>query len=258
MGLLEAFQYQVPAEMLARLTSLVNGLAGDPGASPVIQQGIVPSARLVMSAQPSNNDTIGIGATTFKFVSALGAAASQVQVLIGGSAAATLASLVKAINGTVSALEWVEATTPFAVTVLADAVSTSLRIRYASARGGNPIDAVSTSIALAEAITASADIWNAANLNVSGENSNTGQLFSSGQVTITAQMITNGSFDVELPFGPGSIGNFGYSVRTSTGAGSRATTDTVTASGSTLHISLAGSASPALQAGDIVSFWATT
>src|SRR4051812_22281631 len=65
-----------------------------------INQGTVPSTRLVMSAQPTANDTIGIGGVTFTFKAALAAAGATVQVLIGASAAATLASLVKAVNGT--------------------------------------------------------------------------------------------------------------------------------------------------------------
>lgn len=248
---------QLPVELANRLATVVGGLTGDPNATPVVAQGVVPSARLVMSAQPTNNDTIGIGGTTFIFLNTLVAATANVQVLIGASAAATLANLVNAINGNAATAgsTWVEATTPFAAHVLADSVSTSLRIRLATARGITPaIAGVSGSVALTESITAAADIWNAANLNVAGTAPASGQLASNGQVAITAQMITNLSYLIELPFTPA---NFSYTARTSTGA-VRATTDTVAISGNGLLITLAGGASPALQAGDIVSFWATT
>lgn len=214
----------------------------------VIQAGVVPSARLVMSSQPSNNDTIGIGGTTFKFVTSLGAAAAQVQVKIGASAAATQASLVKAINGTTASAEWVEATTPFAVAVLADSVSTSVRIRAASARGGTALASASSSIALAESITAAADIWNCENLNKSGKDPSLSGQSAQAKFAVTAQMITNGSFDLELPF---PIDCFSVAVTSSAGV-LRSSNEAVTASGSTLHFVMAGGASPNLQAGDIV------
>lgn len=220
-----------------------------------INQGTVPSARLVLSAQPTANDTIGIGGTTFKFVASLGAAVAQVQVLIGGTAAATLASLVKAVNGTAAPAEWVEATTPFAAAVLADAVSTSLRIRQATSRGGTAKAGVSTSIALAGSITAAADIWTNANLNETGKAPQDCNE-ACGAVTITAQMVTalaaGAGVAIELPFTPTV---YQWEVLTSAGAGKWTLTDTLTISGNALLLQNASTVHVA--AGDILQYWAS-
>lgn len=217
-----------------------------------MSRGIVASARLIFTGNPTDNDTIGIGGKTFIFVAALGAATANVQVLIAGSAAATLASLVKAVNGTAAPAEWVEATTPFAVTVVADAVSTSLRVRYAASRGGAATAALSGSIALAEAITAAADIWNCTNLNVSGK-SEFSQAMVTYCLTLTAAMLTAAGFNVELPFTPSQLF---WSVKDSTGApkSGTVTTDTLTFSGSTVTFAQAGATH--LIAGDVVCFTA--
>lgn len=224
-----------------------------------INQGTVPSARLIMSSQPTNADTIGIGGKTFTFVTSLGAAGATVQVKIGASAAATLASLVKAINGTVAAAEWVEATTPFAVAVLADAVSTSLRIRLATARGGSALAGVAPSVALAEAITAAADIWTNANLNESGK-SPADCNEACGTVAITAQMVTaltaGASVFIELPFTLSATSVYGFDVLTSTGAKKASAaipSDTLTISGNALALTSAGSVH--VGAGDLLSYW---
>lgn len=213
--------------------------------------GIIPSARLILSAQPANNDTIAIGGTTFKFLTSLTTAGAFVQVKIGADAAATLASLVKAINGTAAAAEWTESTTPFAKTVLADAVSTSLRIRWADARGGNAIAGTSGSVALTESITDAADIWNAANLNVSGKAATDTQ-FTAGSFAVTAQMLTAAGYLVELPFTPTA---FGFTCTSSTGV-LRSITDALTISGNGINVAMAGGASPAIQSGDVIRFWA--
>jgi hypothetical protein len=218
-----------------------------------INQGTIPSARLVMSSQPSDADTIGIGGKTFKFLNTLIAADTTVQVKIGASAAATLASLVKAINGTAAPAEWVESTTPFAVAVVADAVSTSLRIRLATARGGVAKAGVSGSVALAESITAAADIWSNANLNETGK-SPADCNEACGQFAVTAQMVTNlanGIF-IELPFAPTV---FQWEVLTSAGVGKWTVTDAMTVSGNALVLTSAGATHVA--AGDVLSYWAS-
>lgn len=214
-----------------------------------MSRGVVPSARLVFSSQPTAADTITIDGKVFTFVASLGAPAANVQVLIGGSAAATLASFVKAINGTVAPAEWVEATTPFATAILADVVGTSLRIRLATARGGAAKAAVSGSIALLESITAAADIWNCANLNVSGK-SEFGAGASAYRLTVTAQMITATGFALELPFTPSA---FLWGVTDSTGAPKAGTviTDTMAISGNALIFALAGATH--VVAGDVIS-----
>lgn len=220
--------------------------------SALIQQGVVPAARLVMATDPSNADTMSIGGKTFKFLTTLIAADATVQVKRGTSAAATLAALVKAINGTVSASEWVEATTPFAVPIVADTASaTVLRIRNATARGGLPLAGIAASCALTETLTPAASIWNCGNLAESGK-APQDCATSLSSVTITAAMVTNASFQVELPFTPTVVLAF---VKSSAGV-QRASTDAVTISSNAVSIALAGGASPAIQATDVVTILA--
>jgi len=223
-------------------------------AAATINMGAIPSARLIMSSQPSANDTIGIGATTFKFVASLGAAVAQVQVLIGANAAATQASLVKAINGTVSAAEWVEATTPFAVAVLADSVSTSVRIRQATARGGVAKAGVSGSIALAEGITPAADIWTNGNLNETGMNPAL-QNEASGSFVVSAQMVTamaaGATIPIELSFTPTF---YSWGAMDTNGGIRNTLTDRMAISGNALVVSKNSTTN--LAATDIVTYWA--
>lgn len=219
-------------------------------AAVALSRGVVPSARLVMSAQPTDADTISIGGKTFTFVAALGAAGATVQVKIGGNAAATLASLVKAINGTTAALEWTEATTPFAGLVLADAVGTSLRIRAALTRGGTITASVSAGVALTEAITAAADVWNATNLNVAGK-SEFKQSMTLYKLTLTALMLTTVGFVVELPFTPVHLM---WACKDSTGA-PKTITDTVAISGDGVLFAQAGATHAV--AGDFIEIFAS-
>lgn len=210
-------------------------------------RGVVPSARVTIGNNPSNTETVVIGGHTFTFVDTLGAAASNTQVKIGADAAAARARLIDAINGTTNA-NVVQATTPFALAVVADEVGTTVRIRKASSRGGSAVAGTSSSIALSETLGGSGDVWNAANLNVSGK-AETDQQMSVFAVTITAAMITKGSFQVELPFTPTVIIPLVY---TSAGVLRGNETDAITISSNAVSIALAGGAAPAIQAGDVV------
>jgi len=251
---LEPFRGQLPPEILNRLDTVVSGLSAEPSATPTVIQGVVPSARLVFITDASNADTITIGGHVFKFLTTLIAADTTTQVTRGVSAAATRASLVNAINGATDATV-VPATTPFSASVVADLVSTSLRLRLASSRGGPAVAGTSPSITLAEALTPAASIWNCANLNVSGKTAASGQMISVGSVAVTAQMITAGSFNAELPFTP-SAGSFVWTATSAAGV-LLATTDTVLLSGNSVAVALAGGGAPALIATDVVSFFVT-
>lgn len=251
MSLFQPFSGMLPPEILARMETVVGGILGDSYNPPVATKGVIPAARLAFATDASNADSITIGGHEFRFLTSLIAADTFTQVKRGTSAAATRASLVNAING-VADDTVVQATTPFDKSIVADVVSTSVRIRLADERGGVPVAGVSASIALAESLTPAGDIWDCANLNVAGRAASSSQYTSDGSVVVTAQMITNLAYNIELPFTPA---NFAISVRTSTGA-FRAYTDTVAISGNSLLVTFGGGAAPNMQAGDIITFHA--
>jgi hypothetical protein len=229
----------------------------------VLNRGVIPSSRLAFSVNPSNGNTIGIGSTTIQFVTALGAAQANAQVVIGGTAALTLANLIAYINGTFTSAQAVESTTPPTFTVFADApTATQLRIRYAASlianvytptRGGTPWPGVSASLALAVTITSGATAWIGANLNETGKKM-TDAYESYGFATVSAADITAGFKFIELPFTPA-----GFSVDCYSSAGvKRAYSDVTAISGNAIQITLGGGASPNIQANDVLSFWASS
>lgn len=212
--------------------------------------GVIPSLRLGFATNPTDGDTITIGTKTFTFKATLVAATTTTQVKILGTAALTLAALLDAINGVTNANVVLD-TTPFTTSVVADAVTaTVLRVRKAVAQGSTAVAGVMTSTAFSETLTAAGDIVNASNFNVAGKLASEGYPAS---VAITAQMITNGAFDIELPFTPTVVQWSGYA---STGV-PRAINEAVTISGNAIHLVFAGGASPNWQAGDTIRFSAT-
>jgi hypothetical protein len=228
------------------------------GGAGAVNMGHIPNSRAAFSVNPTANDTLGIGSTTFKFVASLGAAAAQVQVKIGASAAASLVNIIDAINGNKATVgsTWVEATTPFALAILADAsTATQLRIRGAVQRGQAVLAQAFASTALTASITGGAAAWTNDNLNTIGKKPADVQE-ASGQFTITAAMITalaTGIF-IELPFTPTV---YAFDVLTSTGtkkASASIPTDTFTVSGNALVLTSAGATH--VVAGDILAFWA--
>lgn len=210
--------------------------------------GTIPSARLNMATAPTANDTVTIGGHVFKFVAALGAADTFTQVKIG-TAAASRTAFIKAINGTVDAANVKPATVPHTIAIVADLIDTSrIRIRTATAKGGTAVAASKgTSIALAEALTAAADVWDRANLNETGQTN--AQTSAVSSIVITAPMIAAGKVYVEFPFTPL---DFTFTVRSATGA-LLPCTDLLTIEGNAIKIALAGGAAPNLVATNIVT-----
>lgn len=249
---IEALQGQMPNEVYDRLNTVVGGRAGDPGATPMMNRGIIPTAFLAFATDASNADTITIGGHQFKFLTTLIAASgSFTQVKRGTSAAATLAALVDAINGTTNSLV-VPCTTPFALHIVADDdFTTSLRIRWADSQGGTPVAGVSNSITLAEGLTPAGNKWNCANLNVTGAADTADQFITPFSFTVTTEMIAAGSFTLGLQF-VASASPFSWEVRTA-GALKVGYTDTWAVTGSnTITLTLVGGGTDILN-GDVVS-----
>lgn len=217
--------------------------------------GIISSGRCKISVDPSNNDTITIGGHVFKFLTTLVAANTYTQVKRGTSLAVTLAALVDAINGVTNAAV-VVATTPFTLAVYADAVdSTHLRIRQSSAQGVSALEALApASVTLASSLTTSGDVWQATNMNVTGQSASSSQRRVLGKVTITAEMITYGKLEIDLPFTASRLLWDGVS----SSFVKRAVNEAVTYNGaSIITLTLAGGASPNWQAGDLFTFLAS-
>lgn len=227
-------------------------LAFAPNPSAALNMGSIPSARMAASVNPTAADIIcTIAGKQFKCVAALGAADTTVQVLRGGSAAATYANLVNAINGDAASAGtgWLESTAPFTTAVVADLVTaTLLRVMLATARGGKAIAGTSPSITLAAAVTGGAAAWTTANLNETG-NPPGARCSAVATKTITAGNITAARADFDFPF---PVGKFSVQAYSSGGV-QRAYSDVTAASGNTVTITLGGGVSPNLQANDVVT-----
>lgn len=210
---------------------------------PSLNRGAIPSSRIAFTANPTNNDTLTLGGAVIKFVTALGAVVAQTQVKIGGSAAATQALVVKAVNGIADAANITDGSTPLTAAnvgaaIVADAVSTSVRVRLADARGGTAIAGTSASVVLSDAITGGGE-WDHANLNETGQ-AESAVSECRGKVTITTAMATAmaaGGVFIELPFTPTT---FSVGLFTSAGAQLLTITDTFTISGNALVLTQAG------------------
>lgn len=213
--------------------------------------GVCAEARLIMSAQPAHQDTIGIGNDTYEFINTgtgtVVASDTNIAVVIGGSAAATRANLIAAINGT--------ATNPHPTVTLADTVtgavaigtesfvadeiSNDVRIRTASQPGGTAIGG-NPSKSLAESITDAADVWRQGNVNVNtlGGQTRARKKVAHGQITVTSAMITSEPFTVaSLPFTPTG---FTVQVRSSTGLLRSDVTDLFTIANDTIQCNVDG------------------
>jgi hypothetical protein len=219
------------------------------------QKGVVPSARLLMATNPTDTDTVTIAGHVFKFMAALAAANTFTQVKILGTNLLTLAAFIDAVNGKTNA-NVVPATVPFApaIPVVGDLIDTNhLRVRTATALGGPAVALAkgSASVTVSETLTAAADVWDRANLNSSGR-APAIVAETQGSMIITAQMIAATKVYIDLPFTPTEVT---WLVTLSTGA-QRAISDLVVIEGNAIEISLAGGASPNIQANDIFNFWA--
>jgi hypothetical protein len=154
-----------------------------------IDTGYVGQARLIFTAQPAANDTIGIGADFYEFD---GIGAVNINVAILGSAALTRVSFINAINRLGTAHVFAESDVTTATTIV---------IYNADAPGGNKVVGTQ-SIALTESITNAADIWNGTNLNQLGREPFAGQ--TSGTIVINAVNVLT-PIIFTLPFTPTEV-----------------------------------------------------
>lgn len=138
--------------------------------------GYAGAAAISLATNPTATDTLTIGADVYEFQAAAAdlAADGNIAVLIGGSAAATLANLIAAINGSAdsahASIFQTDSTTPALgrgtedITAL-DAGSGILAIFPSVGQGaGVPAVGAAPSIALSDALTAAVS-WDRANLS---------------------------------------------------------------------------------------------
>lgn len=204
----------------------------------VENDGVVAEAVLIFSNNPSDGDTIAIGADTYEFDNNASTTGGRIAVTIGATAADTLTTLIGAINNNGTA------------SVIADVLGSDLRIRSANTRGGSPVGA-DPSIVLAESITAASNVWvqGNVNLNTLAGQARGVQRTARGQLTVTTAMITSEPFTVgSFSFTPTG---FMAHVRSSTGL-AKQVTDLFTISGARLVLNVDGATNVAN--GDVVSF----
>ncbi|HLZ09347.1 MAG TPA: hypothetical protein VKT80_12205 [Chloroflexota bacterium] len=185
--------------------------------------------------------------------------------MIGANAAATLTNLVNAVNGNTAFGGWVEATTPFALAVVGDAVTaTVFRIQKATARGGAPISGtfnpMLVNTVLTASITGGATAWGNDDLSTYGK-SEADVNESCGTITLDAThiatLMAGGSLFIELPFTPTIVqSQFTQGpANANPGRALNTITDTVRIVGSAIALTWSGGTNLAL--GNVVSFWAS-
>jgi len=119
-----------------------------------VHKGIIGEAIILIGTLPSISDTVVIGGETWTFVAS---AASTYQVTRGASPATAIAALVAKINANT------------ALNIVASALPTGVKIRFAQSAGGTARIGTPTSYALSETLTDAADVWNQSNLNATGQ-----------------------------------------------------------------------------------------
>jgi hypothetical protein len=215
----------------------------------VSNSGIIPSAIISFNSEPVANDTITIDGQVFKYVAALGAATTFMQIKTALGAVASLQATVDAVNGTPNA-NVVQATTAFTQPILASVFGTALEIELSSARGFSPaIVGAAPNIPLLSTMTDVMTFWDVANLNQSAGNA--AQILQSavGNITITSNMATFGTCYLFFPFNATKV----LFNATDFLQNPKYITDFVIVFGNQGFISIGAGATP-LIAGDIVTF----
>jgi hypothetical protein len=198
--------------------------------------GSVAVAQAIFAGQPSDADTLVIGADTYEFCTDAGDVADDayIGVVIGASAEATLDNLVLAINATYAGnahptLFKTDSTTPALANgteyLLADKIGTTYcRIRSAVVAGGAVLSA-DPSIAL-DASGATNVSFDCSDVNMNtlgGKAASTARNSAVTQITITTAMITSTEIRISFPF---TVAGFIMNARDASGLPVPITADT--------------------------------
>lgn len=229
------------------------------------------TAELIFSVQPTDADTLTIGADVYEFAlvatNNVLANTTNIGVEIGTDVAATKVNLIYAINArdpncrSATLVDSAGAAAKACGTehVFADAITSRVRIASATAAGGDVI-AANPSISLNEGITSATDIWAvstsgvAVNMNTLGGRAAAPYATSIKCVTITAPMITN-TYNFRFPFVMTSSSPFIVQVRDSAGKmrmDGDLGSDTFVYSNGGVLATFSGGAAPDVQATDAV------
>lgn len=220
--------------------------------------GLIPIAALDLDTNPTAGNTITIGADVYEFKSSGNVAAdTNIAVLRGADAAASLVNLLAAINAedannAHATLFKTDGTTPALANgtenVLATAPATSLFIQPADEPGGTLVPS-SPSIALSDTLAA-AVAWSVTNLNTAGGRTEGQRSCVRVSFAITAAMITYGGTIFSVPFTPAG---FTWSARTATGATRVSGADTLAVVAGSIFMLTLGNDTADLDATDIVT-----
>jgi hypothetical protein len=159
-------------------------------------------ANIRLNTNPTAGDTLTIGSNVYEFVATLGTqTAGRIGVLIGGTAAASLANAISAINRANPATPPVYdvGSSGAAVNVTASTYNTDfLHVEPSKFPGGPTVPGPGPSVALADTLTAAVG-WDHANLNELGYEGALKRTVV--RVVVTAGNLTT-DFDVKVGFTP--------------------------------------------------------
>jgi hypothetical protein len=215
------------------------------------QTGVPMQNRIRMLGAPGaivEGNTITIGADVYEFRGSTppaGGTAGRIWVYNGANSAASRANFINAVNGVVDAAT-ITYDGPVTEYMLAAAGITTGDViaQSADAVGGNPL-ASTTATATTETLATVTDIWDLATMR-SGEA--LGEIQSAvATITVLAEDIVKGNVQIYFPFTPTHCWLL---------ARNRVQNEAYVISGNGVSLTLAGGASPNIQANDVVDILA--
>lgn len=199
-----------------------------------VDAGQIACATLLLATQPTATNTVTIGSDVYEF----DGAGSNINVALGVDVDATRAAFVAAINTLGTENLVAEDGTP-----IADAVT----IFKAEEPGGDKVAGAGDSVALAETLADAGDVWNQANMNITGKAEGI-QKMCTGEVIIDATNLAT-EFYLECGF---TVSKVMWAAFDTNGAPA-VTTATVDPSGTGILVN-ADAGATALTATDVVRF----